>query len=209
VISDLDIKTDLSSEFSKITTVEIPKSLEFILNNVSKMDTLINGLLQLSRTGQIKINVNVVNMNNLFNKIIAVFNFQLSDYGAEVKIHKIIDCYGDENQLNQVFSNIISNAIKYRDGNRKLTIEISSITQYNKVIYIIKDNGIGMNQRHLERIWDVFYRVDASAAEAGEGLGLSLAKRIVDKHKGKIWAESVEGVGSTFFVELHRNNFEV
>ena len=77
MISDLDIKTDLSSEFSKITTVEIPKSLEFILNNVSKMDTLINGLLQLSRTGQIKINVNDVNMNNLFRKIIAVFNFQL------------------------------------------------------------------------------------------------------------------------------------
>jgi PAS domain S-box-containing protein len=209
VISEINLNTELASEFSKITTVEIPKSLDFILNNVSKMDTLINGLLQLSRTGQIKINVNNVNMNNLFRKIIAAFNFQLSEYGAEVKIHKIIDCYGDENQLNQLFSNIISNAIKYRDKNRKLTIEISSIILYNKVIYNIKDTGIGMNQRHLERIWDVFYRVDASAAEAGEGLGLSLAKRIVDKHKGKIWAESVEGVGSTFFVELHRNNFEV
>nr|MBP6610266.1 two-component sensor histidine kinase [Paludibacter sp.] len=69
--------------------------------------------------------------------------------------------------------------------------------------------GIGIKQRHLEKIWDVFYRVDASSAEAGEGLGLSLVKRIVEKHKGKIWAESIEGEGSIFYVELHKNEFEV
>jgi PAS domain S-box-containing protein len=207
-ISGMNINAEIYSEFSKISSVDIPKSINFILNNVSKMDTLINGLLQLSRTGQIKLNVNMLDMNKLANKVVAVYNYQLTEFKAEVIVHNLVDCWGDENQINQLFSNIIGNAIKYRDKNRKLIIEISSQAQYNRVIYSIKDTGIGINQRHLERIWDVFYRVDASAAEVGEGLGLSLAKRIVDKHKGKIGAESVEGEGSTFFVELHRNNFE-
>lgn len=208
VLSELEVNSESSSALNDITNVEIPKSLNFIQNNVSKMDTLINGLLQLSRTGQIKISVNLLDMNKLINKILAAYNYQLTEINAEVIVDNLSDCYGDENQLNQLFSNIIGNAVKYRDKNKKLRIEISSKAQYKKVIYSIKDNGIGMNKRHLERIWDVFYRVDASATEAGEGLGLSLAKRIVNKHKGKIWAESTEDVGSTFYVELHRNNFE-
>jgi signal transduction histidine kinase len=172
------------------------------------MDTLINGLLQVSRTGRVVMSPAILEMNKLFKSILTIFDYQLKEMEANVVLHELDDCYGDTNQLNQLFSNIIGNALKYSDKNRILTLEISSQTKYNKVIYSIKDNGIGINNRHLQKIWDVFYRVDASAPEAGEGLGLSLAKRIVDKHKGKIWAESVEGEGSTFYVELHKNKFE-
>lgn len=208
IIAELNVSTKIATEFSKITTDDIPKSLSFILNNVSKMDTLINGLLQVSRTGRIVMNPTILDMNKLFKSILTIFDYQLKEIDANVIEHELDDCFGDTNQLNQLFSNIIGNAIKYRDKHRKLTLEISSQAKYNKVIYSIKDNGIGINERHLQKIWDVFYRVDASAAEAGEGLGLSLAKRIVDKHKGKLWAESVEGKGSTFYIELHKNKFE-
>jgi signal transduction histidine kinase len=208
VVSKVELDKELVAEFNKISTQEIPKSLHFILTNVLKMDTLINGLLQLSRTGRIQMDVNERDMNKLIKNVLAVHNYQLTELDAHVKIHNLADCYGDENALNQVFSNIIGNAIKYRDKNRKLSIDISSHVHHNKVTYAIKDNGIGMKQRHLDKIWDVFYRVDASATEAGEGLGLSLVKRIIEKHKGKIWVESVEGEGSTFYVELHKNWFE-
>jgi PAS domain S-box-containing protein len=208
LLTELNANTEIVAEYEKITTEEIPKSLSFILNNVSKMDTLINGLLQVSRTGRVVMSPRILDMNKLFKTILTIFDYQLKEIDANYIVHELDGCYGDTNQLNQLFSNIIGNAIKYSDKHRKLTLEISSHTKYNKVTYSIKDNGIGINERHLQKIWDVFYRVDASATEAGEGLGLSLAKRIVDKHKGKIWAESVEGVGSTFFVELHKNKFE-
>lgn len=202
-IMEETIKTDLD----RITNEEIPKSLNFILSNVVKMDTLINGLLQLSRTGRILMTIAKIDMNKLFKSIMSAHNYELTEIEANVQIDDLADCYGDENQLNQLFSNIINNAIKYRDKNQKLKIQIASQNQYKRVIYSIKDSGIGINARHLEKIWDVFYRVDSFSLEAGEGIGLSLARRIVDKHEGKIWVESEEGKGSTFFIELHRNEF--
>ena len=171
------------------------------------MDTLINGLLQISRTGRIKMTIRKIDMNKLFNNIIAAHNFQITELGVKVVIGNLDDCYGDENQLNQLFSNIIGNALKYSDKNRQSELKIASQTHYSKVIYSIKDSGIGIAPRHIEKIWDVFYRVDSSSPEAGEGLGLSIAKRIADKHKGKIWVESEEGKGSTFYVELQKNDF--
>ena len=203
-----EVGNEKADELKKITNTDIPNSLNFILTNVSKMDTLINGLLQVSRTGRVVMSPTILDMNKLFKTILIIFDYQLKEIDATIIVNELDSCYGDTNQLNQLFSNIIGNAIKYSDKNRKLSLEISSHTKYNKVTYSIKDNGIGINERHLQKIWDVFYRVDASAAEAGEGLGLSLAKRIVDKHKGKLWAESVEGEGSVFYVELHKNKFE-
>jgi signal transduction histidine kinase len=86
-------------------------------------------------------------------------------------------------------------------------IEIDSISKFNNVIYSVKDTGIGIETRHLEKVWDVFYRVDPSSNVAGEGIGLSLTKRITDKHKGKIWIESEIGKGSIFYIELQKNEF--
>ena len=208
IITDGDLDETKKQEISKISHEDVPKSLNFILNNVAKMDTLISGLLQLSRTGRIVLSVNKVDMNKLLNDVSKSFNFQLTECNAKLNIEHLADCYGEVNQLNQVFSNIISNAIKYRNTNRKLEIEISSNVDQKRVSYSIKDNGIGINERQLEKIWDIFYRVDASSPEAGDGLGLSLARRIVEKHKGKIWAESEVNVGSIFHIELQRNLFE-
>jgi signal transduction histidine kinase len=146
-------------------------------------------------------------MNELLKTIITGLNYQIVETSSTVIVEQLNDCYGDENQLNQLFTNIIGNAIKYRDKNRKMTINISSSVQFNRVSYAISDSGIGIAQRHLERIWDIFYRVDSGSPEAGDGIGLSLAKRIAEKHKGKIRAESEEGAGSTFFIELPKNAF--
>ena len=207
IVIDNIVQTSVKSDIEKIANEEIPKSLNFIMSNVLKMDTLINGLLQLSRTGRIVMTIKKIDMNKLLKSIISAHNYELTEIEANVQIDDLVDCYGDENQLNQLFSNIINNAIKYRDKGRQLYLKISSQDLFNRVVYSVKDSGVGINARHLEKIWDVFYRVDSSSPEAGEGIGLSLARRIVDKHEGKIWAESEEGKGSTFYIELHRNEF--
>lgn len=206
-IEACNIDLDKKDAVKKITSEEIPRTLNFIFSNVAKMDGLINGLLQISRTGRIKMTIKRVDMGQLFKSIASNVSFQLSEISATVNIEEIPDCYGDSAQLNQLFSNIVNNAIKYRDKHRPLVINISAKARYNKVVYCVKDTGMGIAPRHLKRIWDVFYRVGSSVDVTGEGLGLSIAKRIADKHKGKIWVESEEGAGSSFFVELLNSEF--
>ncbi len=206
-ISECPLEPDIQQTIGKITDEGIPKSLDFILTNVSKMDTLINGLLQISRTGRIKISIRKIDMNALLEHIIRALSFQIEEAGADVVVETMTECYGDAALLDQLFSNIISNALKYRDKNRQLVVTITAQAQYHKVTYSIRDTGIGIARRHLDKIWDVFYRVDSQASEAGEGIGLSLVKRIVDKHKGKIRVESEEGQGSVFSIELQKNEF--
>jgi signal transduction histidine kinase len=202
------LDADTRKKFTEVTREGIPKSLEFIFSNVSKMDTLINGLLVISRTGRIRMTIIPVDMNQLIEKIISTLNYQLEEAGAEIVISPLANCYGDADLLNQLFSNIIVNAIKYRDRKRKLRIEISSTSASDKISYSISDNGIGIPQRHLKKIWDVFYRVDSLSPQAGEGIGLSIVKRIVDKHRGKVWVDSEEGKGSTFYITLHSYVFQ-
>jgi PAS domain S-box-containing protein len=190
------------NDIEKTISQNIHKSLNFILNNVAKMDTLINGLLQLSRTGQIQLNIQKINVKQLIDKVLKTFDYQLTACNAKIQLYEIHNCRADENQINQLFSNLINNAYKYRAADRQLKIEITSVVQFNKVIYSISDNGIGIEESKINRIWDMFYRIDPVNDEKGEGLGLSLAKQIAGKNNGKIWVESKIGIGSTFFVEL-------
>ena len=201
----LDPETKQSLD--KLTSQDIPKTLDIILTSVTKMDTLLNGLLHISRTGKVSLNLTKVNMNLLFDAVVYANHYLIQQKDVEIDIQNLPDCYGDENLLNQVFTNIISNAIKYQNTSRKLKIEITAETQPTTVIYTIKDNGMGIAERHLDKIWNVFFRVDAASPQSGEGIGLSFVKRIVHKHKGKIWAKSEEGKGSSFVVELQQNEF--
>jgi signal transduction histidine kinase len=205
ILNECGRNCELKDKMLQLSEEKIPNSLQYIQTNVSKMDKLINGLLQISRTGRLVMDIRLLNMNNLIQNVLNAYNFQLTEIEATVLKGELSNCYGDENQLNQLFSNLIGNAIKYRDPRRKLILEISSKVNFNKVTYAVKDNGIGILPRHLEKIWDVFYRVDASDPDAGDGLGLSVARRIIDKHKGHISVESTEEVGSTFFVELSQS----
>jgi signal transduction histidine kinase len=207
LLSEHPLETDIQQKIEKITGEGIPKSLDFIFTNVSKMDTLINGLLKISRTGRMNMSIQKINMNDLLEKIIRTFSFQIEEAKADIVVEHLPECYGDAVMLNQLFSNIIGNALKYRDKDRPLVITVTAQPRYNNVRYSIQDTGIGIAQRHLEKIWDVFYQVDSQSPEAGEGIGLSIVKRIVDKHKGKIRMESQEGKGSVFYVELSRKEF--
>jgi PAS domain S-box-containing protein len=206
-IGQCRLETEIKQNLDKLTNEDIPKTLNFILSNVTKMETLISGLLQVSRTGRVVMAIKKVNMNHLIKTVIAANNFQITELSAKVVVEDLPECYGDEDLLNQLFSNIIGNALKYRDPNRQLVIEIDSQSKFNKMIYSVKDTGIGIETRHLEKVWDVFYRVDPESEVSGDGIGLNVVKRIVDKHKGKIWVESEVGSGSIFHIELPKNEF--
>ncbi len=197
--SEIDQTT--KENLDELIKQKIPHTLDYIFNSVGKMERMLNSLLQISRTGRVAMNIQQIKMYSLLSKVIHAVEYQLQEINARVDIEDLPDCYGDEAMLNQLFSNIITNAIKYRDDQRQLKINISGVSRYKKVLYRIMDNGIGIPKEHLEKIWYVFYRVD-NRHVPGDGIGLSVVKRIVEKHHGKIWVESTERYGTTFFIEL-------
>jgi PAS domain S-box-containing protein len=195
-------------ELDKITAIEIPKTLDFIFSSIAKMETLINGLLQLSRTGRVKVSIDRIDMNKLIKTVLAAHNYQISELTANIIVEDLPECYGDEQQLNQLFSNLISNAIKYRNRDRIFELTIKAIYSFNRVIYSIADNGIGISPKFHQKIWNIFYRVHSQTQIFGDGMGLSIVKQIAERHHGKVWVESDEEQGSTFFIELQKNSWE-
>jgi signal transduction histidine kinase len=203
-----DRKTaEATAQLREIITNGIPQTIDFIFKNVLKMDKLISGLLQISRTGRIAMSIQRVDMMGVMKTVVDERAYEIEQSGASIEIREIPPCWGDVHLLNQLFSNIVGNALKYRDRSRPLQITIGAKQYRRRVVYSVTDNGIGIAARHLERIWDVFYRVDWKGTVEGDGIGLSIVKRIVDKHCGKIRVESTEGVGSTFFIDLLSEEF--
>ena len=202
-ISGLDIDAEVAERLELMLSGEIPEALKFIMTGSSKMESMIQGLLRVSRLGLQEIKCEPVEVVKLFTAINDQLSFQAQTAGAMILSENLLPCMGDAEQLEQVFINLISNAIKYRSMDRACEVVMSAELgeDGSHVIYKIKDNGLGVAEDQQKSIFKTFYRVDPNKVE-GDGLGLTIACRIVDKHGGKVWLESVEGEGSCFFVQL-------
>ncbi len=118
-----------------------------------------------------------------------------------LEIGELPVCVGDVIQINQVFTNLLDNATKYLDSSRPGTIRVSGKTEDGQAIYCVRDNGIGISKGSENKIFEIFQRLDNSAAP-GEGLGLAITHRILDRLSGRIWLQSELGKGSDFYVSL-------
>jgi signal transduction histidine kinase len=104
--------------------------------------------------------------------------------------------------IDQLFSNLVGNALKYLDTDRKSKIHISGTVDNDRSIYCVEDNGIGIEPNHQSKIFELFHRLNPDDSAGGDGLGLTIVTRILDRNKGSIWLESEKGKGSRFFVSL-------
>ncbi len=196
-----DIPADVRESTRKLFTEDIGESMHYIDKSIVKMESLINGLLHISRLGAAHLNIEELNMNTFMKGIRETFEYRIKESGTSLTIDDLPNCHGDTDQINQVFSNILDNAIKYLSPERPGEISITGWKEGNHAIYSIQDNGMGMAPDHQDRIFEIFQRLNENDVE-GDGLGLTAVRKILDRHDGRIWVESEEGTGSAFFVVL-------
>ncbi len=177
-----------------------------LLNNITantyKMSQLIDDLLEFSRLGRKELRKLDVDMNELIEIIIGEQVNDLTKDRLVLKIEKLPYAKADYSLIKQVIINLLSNAIKFSSVKEKSVIEIGGKTEGDKNIYWIKDNGVGFNTKYADKLFGVFQRLHKDSEFDGTGVGLAIVKRIINKHGGTVWAESVLNEGSTFYFTL-------
>jgi PAS domain S-box-containing protein len=175
--------------------------MNFITSGADRMTALISGLIKLSQLGsQVEekpVDLNVVIETTLFN-----LKALTKESGAVVTQDGIANVVGDFEQLVQLFQNLISNGIKYRQKNLTPKIHISMKKKVTDWLICVEDNGIGFEMRDSEKIFDAFQRLHGTSEYSGSGLGLATCRKIVGAHGGRIWAESKLGEGSSFYFTI-------
>ncbi len=160
------------------------------------------GLLKLSRLGRAALTIVPLDMGNMVDEIVRTMEYQLQEHNVKVEVGSLPACQGDFMQISQVFSNLLGNAFKYRADDRPGVIRVSGQIEQGRVVYCVEDNGLGIAPKHQQRVFELFHRLDPDGAAGGEGLGLSIVKRVLDRHQGEIRLESELGKGSRFYVSL-------
>lgn len=173
----------------------------YAMDGAGRMKKLIEDLLEFSRVGVNKDDYTRIDLNQLLSYITIPFKDTFTSEGAELKIGELPSIEGRKAQFIQLFQNLLSNAIKYKSRN-PLKIEIGYIKKADHHEFFISDNGIGIDEKFHDKIFVIFQRLHNRLEYAGTGIGLSICKKIVECHGGRIWVESSYGKGSTFLFTI-------
>lgn len=177
-------------------------SINRMIANTSKMETLIEDLLNFSKSEIQELSCSTIDMNKLVHEILNELTPQEASRKLDIQVYPLVMAHGDINLVRQIWVNLISNALKYTRKKDYTKIEISCTHDHETACYSIIDNGAGFNMKYIDKLFGVFQRFHNAEDFEGTGVGLALAKSIVLRHGGKIWAESEVDKGSQFCFTL-------
>ncbi len=175
--------------------------LHYIVDGAMRMQALVNDLLLYSRVTTRGMEFALTDTNDVLQEALANLDVAVAESNACVTHDLLPTAYGDTKQLARLFQNLIGNAIKYR-GEDPPEVHVSVLKKGDEWVFSVRDNGIGIAPEYAERIFVIFQRLHTREEYGGTGIGLSVCKKIVERHGGRIWVESEEGCGATFYFSL-------
>lgn len=185
---------------------EAESSLEHLLSNADRMQVMIDGIMDYLRVGSGQTS-DAVNFGAVVDEAVASLAAHVEETGARIKHNLLPILTADRFQMVHLFQNLIGNAIKFC-GRPSPRIAVAAVERDADWQFSVKDNGIGIDPRHQQRIFEVFHRLHTSEEYPGTGIGLAMCRRIVEGHGGRIWVNSTPGNGSTFCLTIPKTSLE-
>lgn len=190
----------LASRYENKLDNDAREYIGFAVEGARRMYDLLNGLLTYSRLSSKGHEFSRVDMNQVLDRVTRNLHLIIDERKAVIKSDKLPVVHADEHQMLQIFQNLIVNAIKFSESPPR--VYVTSRTENSEIVFSVRDEGMGIEQQYYERIFQIFQRLVSRNDIPGIGIGLSICKRIIERHKGKIWVESEPGKGSVFSFSL-------
>jgi signal transduction histidine kinase len=194
----------LERKFGRDLNPQAKEYMDIAVDGSLRMKKLIDDLLQFSRIDSRPIDLEEVNMGEVARAVVEDLTVSIDELGAEVTIDPLPAIRADKAQMTQLLTYLLSNALKFHNG-KPPRVEISAIHYGDELVFSVEDNGIGIDKKYAEKLFKMFSRLHTKEEYPGTGIGLAMAKKIVERHGGKIWFESEPGKGSTFFFTINTN----
>lgn len=192
----------LLEDYSSSLETEGKRVLGIIINSAKKMNQLIDDLLSFSRLGQMEIISTWIDMQTMANSVYDDLVNEADKERIEFRLQNIPETYGDFAMMQQVWVNLISNALKFSSSQPKPIIEVGYKTEDEENIYFVKDNGAGFDMAYSDKLFGVFQRLHHTREFEGTGVGLAIVRRIILRMNGRVWAEAKVNEGATFYFTM-------
>ncbi len=192
----------MREDFADTMSEEARRHLTGIADQASRMDTLLNGLMDLSRVTSCALQPQLVDLSELARDVVAALQTSDRERSVRVNVAHGLQAYGDRRLLQSAIQNLIGNAWKYTLGKPDPTIVFNKKVEGDKTVFFIRDNGVGFDTVEKEMLFRSFLRLSTADGFEGSGIGLATVQRIFQRHGGRIWADAIPGEGATFYFTL-------
>ncbi|MFZ0418770.1 MAG: PAS domain S-box protein [Candidatus Sulfotelmatobacter sp.] len=198
----------LKMEYEDKLSEEAADWIRRTVQSIGQMQTLIRGLLSYSRVDARSVPFTQIPFLDIVNDALTLLESSIRDSGGRVTWNQLPDVMGDRSQLVQLIQNLVGNALTYR-GDKPPHIHLSAERSGKEWVFSVRDNGIGIDTKHHEQIFEIFKRLHDQKDYPGTGIGLAVCRRVVNRHGGRIWVQSEPGLGSTFLFTIPEGTGQV
>ncbi|MBM9577105.1 CHASE3 domain-containing protein [Leptospira sp. 201903070] len=192
----------LMEDHGNVLSEEGIRILEIIMKNAENMGQLIDDLLEYSRLGRKEIQFTTINIKDMAQKVLEEVANSFPNSKVKATVGELPTAKADSGLLKQLLFNLVSNSFKYSSGKENPKVEIGSFERDGENVFFVKDNGAGFEMKYVHKLFNIFQRLHHSDEFEGTGVGLAIVKRVIEKHDGRVWAESKLDNGACFYFTL-------